>query len=399
VRASTWQPIGPSGGDFLGSISNPENPDELITITTGSVYSKIYKSFNGGETWTSLNSIPAYYARDMCAYDFSTIFFITSAQCYRSTDQGQSWNSYYFNVPNAYPIAVCVDPSNSNNVYAAGVKYDYDNYTYSFAFFKSSDSAQTWNASFFFEFDYFYPYCIAIAKTNPNVIYAGGYGYQGEDYSGLLFKTTNAGLSWTDISSTVDPLYTTRTVYSVAVDPTDQNNVYLAAGYMYRSTNAGASWYRGTYVGVLDVTVDPVDTSKIYASGYDNMFTSTDYAQTFTSNYDCIKGYARNIEVAPADNSKIYVSSICGFFKSNDLGSSWETSHQGINATVIPAFAVAQSNPEKLVIEDFGVGMMLSSDSGNTWSEAGYFGDCGNIADIVIDQKDSNLVLALEGDG
>ena len=129
------------------------------------------------------------------------------------------------------------------------------------------------------------------------------------------------------------------------------------------------------------------------------MFISTDYAQSFTPYYGCIKGYARNIEVAPADPSTIYVSSILGFFKSNDSGQTWFTSHEDINATVIPAFAVAKSQPQTLVIEDYGVSMMLSHDSGESWLQAGYFGDCGNIADIIINPENPNLVLALEGDG
>lgn len=400
VSASSWQSIGPSGGDFLGSVSDPADASKLITITTGPLYSNVYKSVNGGSTWDRLSRITASNAQDMCAFDFNTLFVLTSNGCHRSDDAGGNWTYAPFNQPYSYAYAVAVDPADSQKVYAAGLKYDYDDGLYNFVFFKSADGGQTWDAQSFFKFEYFYPTCIAIPEINPSVIYVGGYKYESLYYSGALFKSTDAGDSWTDISDSFAPYHDRPMVYSIAIDPADQNQLYLAAGYVYRSADAGVNWTRSpTYFGAFDIGIDPVDTSNIYVSAYNNVFVSSDYAQSFTPYYGCISGYARNIEVAPANPSTIYVSSILGFFKSIDSGKTWFTAHNGINATVIPAFAVAKSRPQTLVIEDYGVNVMLSHDSGQSWSEAGYFGDCGVIADIVINPQQANIVLAIEGDG
>jgi len=106
VQASLWQPIGPSGGDFLGSVSNPADASQLITITTGPVYSNVYKSNDGGAIWNRLNRISASDAQDMCTYDFNTLFVITHDGCFRSADAGDNWNYAPFNQPFADVFAM-----------------------------------------------------------------------------------------------------------------------------------------------------------------------------------------------------------------------------------------------------------------------------------------------------
>lgn len=81
---------------------------------------------------------------------------------------------------------------------------------------------------------------IDVAPTNSNVIYAG------TDDS-HVWVTTDYGTTWTDISSSLPYRWVTR----VKVDPNDQNNVYVTFSglkwhdpqpHVFKSTNMGADW-------------------------------------------------------------------------------------------------------------------------------------------------------------
>ena len=64
--------------------------------------------------------------------------------------------------------------------------------------------------------------------------------------------------------------------YTVAVDPTNNNRVYIGGDYFYYSTNGGSVWNKSSlpmYMYVLGI--DPTNTSMIYAGDYSNVYVST----------------------------------------------------------------------------------------------------------------------------
>lgn len=86
---------------------------------------------------------------------------------------------------------------------------------------------------------------LAVANTNPNVIYAARRIRFEQGSPGGVYRTTNGGGLWTDITSTLpDSLYYT----SVDVSQTDANTAYVAmAGLVagvkvFRTTDGGATW-------------------------------------------------------------------------------------------------------------------------------------------------------------
>jgi hypothetical protein len=76
---------------------------------------------------------------------------------------------------------------------------------------------------------------MAISKSDPSIMFATS-GTQ-------VFKSTDAGITWTNITSGLP----SRTITSVSVYPTDPNLVYLTlSGFstnkVYKSTNGGTNW-------------------------------------------------------------------------------------------------------------------------------------------------------------
>ena len=301
---ASWESIGPSGGNFLGSVTNPTDANEIKTITTSPSPCNIYHSTDGGTSWSKFGEIPTSYANDFCAFDFSTLYAITSSRCYWSTDGGVTWSDSRFPLDYGWGSQICVDPTgDSNNVYVAGRYSDYrvEDFTYDFVFFKSTDNGQNWTAKSFFKYEYFYPYDMAISDSEPNIIYVVGYHRNGNSSYGLVLKSTDGGENWTDISSTVSSL-PNQYFYSIAVDPTDPERIYIGAYYysytgsynyyVYRREPSGRpNHYIWTATPInryaRSIAIDPIEPSNILAAGSQSICISTNYGRTWATYDDC----------------------------------------------------------------------------------------------------------------
>ena len=124
---------------------------------------------------------------------------------------------------------------------------------------------------------------IALAPSNPNIIYAG----TGEEDSrnsispgGGLYKSTDGGRTWKLMG-----LEATQQIGRIVVDAADPNVVYVAAlGHawnsnpergIYKSTDGGTTWQLAKFVsdkaGFVDLVMDPKDHNTLYASSWERV--------------------------------------------------------------------------------------------------------------------------------
>ena len=124
---------------------------------------------------------------------------------------------------------------------------------------------------------------IAIAPSNPNIIYAG----TGEEDSrnsmspgGGIYKSTDAGRTWK-----LSGLEATQQIGRIIVDPADPNIVYVAAlGHawnsnpergVYKSTDGGTTWQLVKFVsdkaGFVDLAMDAKDHNTLYGSSWERV--------------------------------------------------------------------------------------------------------------------------------
>jgi photosystem II stability/assembly factor-like uncharacterized protein len=119
---------------------------------------------------------------------------------------------------------------------------------------------------------------IAVAPSNPNVIYAGTGEADIRSQIGFgdgVYKSIDAGKTWTNVG-----LRDTRQIACIRVDPRNPELLYVAAlGHVYgphpdrgvfRSTDGGRNWTkvldRGLETGAVDLALDPGDSRTIYAT-------------------------------------------------------------------------------------------------------------------------------------
>lgn len=163
-------------------------------------------------------------------------------------------------------------------------------------------------------------YCIDRSMTNPNVLYAGG-------ENGGVYKTTDQALNWQYISLGEDM----TTVSSIAVNPTDENDVLVNAdSRTYRTTDGGLSWtqvgspaFQARNVSIWQFLYNPDNTQIVFAGANDSLYKSTDGGNTWSGVYG---GECMSIALNPLNSNIVYalrhnsVSKITDFYKSTDGG-------------------------------------------------------------------------------
>jgi photosystem II stability/assembly factor-like uncharacterized protein len=171
---------------------------------------------------------------------------------------------------------------------------------------------------------------IAIDPANPDIVYAGTgeATYSGVSYYGRgLLKSTNAGNSWTSITSNLpNSSYFSR----LKLRPGHPNELLAALGTagLYRSTNYGDNWTI-LLSGRCDDVVFTVSGDTAFAVGSGIGFRrSIDGGQTFTAFGTGLgTGTRTHFDLCLAQPAfmyaAVYGSSTVGIYKSTNYGSNW----------------------------------------------------------------------------
>lgn len=232
---------------------------------------------------------------------------------------------------------------------------------------------------------------VAIAPSNPNVIYVGsGEGLQRPDLStgDGMYKSTDGGKTWTHLG-----LREGQQIASIAVDPKDENRLFVAVlGHpygpneergIYRSTNGGKTFERVLYkdvdTGAMQVEIDPVNSNIIYA--------------------DLWAG-----RQGPWENGA-WQGKESGLFKSTDGGNTWKkltnglpTFEQGLGRI---GFAISRSNTNRLYATVDAnpqvAGIYVSNDAGENWSRVNgdprLWGRGSDFAELKVHPKNPDIVF------
>jgi photosystem II stability/assembly factor-like uncharacterized protein len=199
---------------------------------------------------------------------------------------------------------------------------------------------------------------IAVADSDPNVIYAG----TGEacirgniSYGDGVYKSTDAGKTWTNVG-----LKETRHIGAVIIHPTNPDIVFVAAlGHTYgpnpergifRTRDGGKSWEKVLYIndhtGGIEIVFDPHNPHVLFAAMWEGWRTP------WTLN-------------SGGDKS--------GLYRSNDDGTTWKHIEgngmpEGPLGRIGVSVSGADSNIVYALIEAKNGGLYRSEDGGEKWT-------------------------------
>ncbi len=249
----TWEPL----TDELPSISSgalafePGNPN-VIYYGTGEMHfcgdcssgDGLFKSTDGGLTWTKIagRDEVGYYISKIYVHpnDPNVILVASNRGVVRSTDGGQTWQVV---LSGSWVSDLVARPDDPDVIYAGMLFY---------GIYRSTDGGQTWTrlSNGLPAQNQFTRVQIAIAPSDPDVMYAS---FTDTDWMSLegFYYSNDGGASWTRRNGTPDYLYPQGFYdHTIAVDPFDSRVVYAGGVYPYnffyhglmKSTNAGITW-------------------------------------------------------------------------------------------------------------------------------------------------------------
>ena len=228
---------------------------------------------------------------------------------------------------------------------------------------------------------------VAVDPGNGSIVYVGTgeQNYSLDSYYGDgVFKSTNAGATWTKIA-------TTGTVGSyisqIAVDPLNSNNVFLSGSAgVYKSTNAGASWSSTSSGGNANcIIINPLNPLILYTTtgGYsaDLIRKSTNGGTTWVTLATGLPASMARTQIAlsPLDTTVVYASianpanyQLLGLYESTNGGTSWtlknsSTNYLGSQGWYDNAITVKPSSASTVIVG--GLDIYSSTTSGSSLTQ------------------------------
>ncbi len=241
---NTWYFI--DGGDGAGNDIDPlsSNTVYITHNASGNITYRRYKTIDGGQTWIDITSnlpplddwVPKIHS------DKTTPFYLYTnggSHMFKSTNEGVNWtqmNSTAFPTPYILNFSVsiysgtgpviyaCLEDAPESGNHTGKLLRVYDNGTW----YERSAGLPTTGA---------WVRNVAIHPTDINTAYALMNGFSGSK----VFKTTNRGVNWTNITGNLPDI----PVSDLVPHPSDNNKLYLSSEFgCYKTTNGGTNWYR-----------------------------------------------------------------------------------------------------------------------------------------------------------
>src|SRR3954469_175090 len=263
LQSYQWRSIGPDrAGRSIASSGVKGRPKEAYSGQTGG---GLWKTADGGESWAPVTDGKIHSASVGAVAVSETnpdvVWIGMGEACirgnimpgdgvYKSTDAGKTWTHIGFN--NVDAIAkIRIHPKNPDIVFVAAFG-KYGGPSEERGIFKTTDGGKTWRKVLYRD-DKTGGVDISIDPSNPDVMYAAmweAYRKEWEMSSGGpgsgLFKSTDGGEHWTEI--TRNPGLPSGLVgkIGVAVSGADSNRIYALIenenGGLFSSDDAGATW-------------------------------------------------------------------------------------------------------------------------------------------------------------
>ncbi len=308
-NGTTWTPIfdGQPVSTFGDLAIAPSNPD-IIWAGTGEQQNRqstswgygVYRSTDGGETWTHLGLEETRHIGRVVVHPTNPDVAYVAALgnlwkaspdrgVFKTDDGGQSWSKMLFIDTLTGVVDLVMDPSDPNTLFAAAYQrlrraWGFNGGGPGSGIYKTSNGGQTWR-----ELTNGVPegdkgrIGLAIGVTNPRVLSAL---IQHAD-SGGTYRSVDAGETWERVNALNQrPMYYSH----IVIDPTNENRVYELGTSFYKSEDGGRTFERmptrptydvGVHSDFHSMWIDPADPEHFLLAGDGGLYETWDLGLTY----------------------------------------------------------------------------------------------------------------------
>ncbi len=378
---------------------HPGNSD--IVYASGN--DAVYKSTDGGENFTSINSGPWSGSGNTMMMAVtpaapSNLYVIEEAggafnAIYFSNDEGVSWSTITDNTCNCQnmfgydlngsggqaprDMDMIVSPVDPDIIHIAGTES-----------YMSTDFGQNWSQTTFWntpDASNFIHADIDILIYDNNRIVTGTDG-------GIYFSTNEAS-TWTDITSDIG----VRQFYRIGASLTDADRVSGGSQDNGTGVLVGGTWFDFVGADGMETFIDWSNADIVYATTqFGGLYKSSDGGQTLNNQISTPSGngnWVTPFEQDPTDPNTIYTGRQ-EVWKSTDGGSSW-VAISSLAAGAVDELKIAPSDNSRIYAA-FNNIIYYTSDGGITWNSSTT--PSGNVNYIAVDPFNADrLSVAVTG--
>jgi len=426
--ALQYRLLGPFRGGRSAAVTGVPNKPNLYYF--GATGGGIWKTVNGGRSWENISD--GFFGGSIGAIAVSksdpNVMYVGGGEktvrgnvssgygVWKSVDAGKTWKSLGLNTSRHIP-RIAIHPINSDIVYA-GVMGNIYKPTEERGVYKSTDGGKTWKKTLFSN-AHAGVVDLIMDPTNPRILYASTWRVQRTPYSlssggegSALWKSTDSGENWMEISKNEGFPTDTLGIIGVTVSPVNNQRVWAIVenkekGGLYRSDDGGDTWkqinserklrQRAWYY--TRVYADTKDADLVYVLNV-RYHKSTDGGKTF-STYNAPHGDHHDLWIAPENPNRMIIGDDGGAQVTYDGGETWSTYHnqptsQFYRVTTDNHFPfriyAAQQDNSTVRIPHRTDGRSITEDD---WEPTAG----GESAHIAIDPEDNDIVYGGSYDG
>ena len=299
---------------------HPRNPDIAYVATNES----LYKTRDGGATWSKVTTdLSSFRVLTLGVDPHSPANVLAGTMgdaVYKSPDGGQSWTPHngglkeHVSVVNQFVF----HPRDPDVIYVATTV----------GAFRTKDGGRHWEERMRGMKEVHYVVTLAMDAKNSDVMYAGT--------TGGVYKTTDGTAHWGLVNNGLIPKEKLDAamalgVNSLVTDPHMPGTVYAGTtNGLFKTSDAGASWHRiekglaDTYVSAI--LIDPSNPNILYAGTRKGVHKTTDGGQTWAeANAGLTTLNIRAMALSPIDPLVVFAGTNgSGLFRSRDGTKTWQ---------------------------------------------------------------------------
>jgi photosystem II stability/assembly factor-like uncharacterized protein len=350
-KALEWRSIGPYRGGRSASVTGVPGKPNLFYF--GSTGGGVWRTTDAGNSWTNISD--GFFGGSIGSVAVSewdnNVIYAGQGEgtvrgnvsfghgMYKSTDAGKTWS--FIGLKNSNHITrIRIHPKNPDLVYAS-VLGDLFKSSEERGVYRSDDGGKNWKRILFANADAG-AIDLCMDPNNPRILFASTWRIRRTPYSlesggegSALWKSTDGGETWKNISKNEGMPKGIWGIVGVSVSPVNSNRVYAIIendnGGVYRSDDGGEKWtkmnedrnlrQRAWYYS--KIYADTKDEDIVYVMNV-SYHKSKDGGKTFKS-MNANHGDHHDLWIAPEDNQRMIIADDGGGQVSFDGGENWST--------------------------------------------------------------------------